>query len=196
MYGDPILRKVAQEIDKDYDGLNTLIANMFETMYNANGLGLAAPQIGKSIRLFIVDATPFAEKGEDEKRVGEKFTPEQLEEIKDFKRVFINPKILKEEGIEWKFNEGCLSIPKINEDVSRQQTVTIEYHDENFKKRKETYSSVIARIIQHEYDHIEGKLFTDRMTPFKRKLLAGKLNDIAKGKVDPDYKVKFYKPKK
>lgn len=196
VYGDPVLRKVAQDIDSNYEGLNQFIKDMFETMYNANGLGLAAPQVGKSIRLFIVDATPFAEKDEDDEESDEKFTPAQLEELRNFKKVFINPRLLNEEGEEWKFNEGCLSIPKINEDVSRQEQITIEYFDEQFKKHTETYNSVIARVIQHEYDHIEGKLFTDRISPFKRKMLSGKLNDIANGKVHPSYKIKVYKAKK
>jgi len=196
VYGDPVLRKVAQDIDANYEGLNQFIIDMFETMYKANGLGLAAPQVGKSIRLFIVDATPFAEKDEDDEEGEEKFTPQQIEELKNFKKVFINPRMIKEEGDEWKFNEGCLSIPKINEDVSRQETITIEYFDEHFKKHTETYNSVIARVIQHEYDHIEGKLFTDRISPFKRKMISGKLNDIANGKVHPSYKIKVYKAKK
>lgn len=196
VYGDPVLRKVAQNIDSNYEGLDQLIKDMFETMYKANGLGLAAPQVGKSIRLFIVDATPFAEKDEDDEEGEEEFTPEQLEELRNFKKVFINAKIIEEKGDEWKFNEGCLSIPKINEDVSRQSTITVEYFDEYFKKHKETYNSVIARVIQHEYDHIEGKLFTDRISPFKRKMLSGKLTDIANGKVSPNYKIKVYKAKK
>ena len=196
VYGDPVLRKVAQDIDANYEGLNQLIKDMFETMYKANGLGLAAPQVGKSIRLFIVDATPFAEKDEDNEESEEKFTAEQIEELKNFKKVFINPRLINEDGEEWKFNEGCLSIPKINEDVSRHQNIEIEYFDEHFKKHREKYNSVIARVIQHEYDHIEGKLFTDRISPFKRKMISGKLNDIANGKVHPSYRIKVYKPKK
>ena len=196
VYGDPVLRKVAQDIDANYEGLSQFIKDMFETMYKANGLGLAAPQVGKSIRLFVVDATPFAERDEDEDEGEEKFTAEQLEELRNFKKVFINARMIEEVGDEWKFNEGCLSIPKINEDVSRHSKITIEYCDEHFKKHTETYNSVIARVVQHEYDHIEGKLFTDRISPFKRKMISGKLNDIANGKVHPNYKIKVYKPKK
>lgn len=196
VYGDPVLRKVAQNIDANYVGLSQFIKDMFETMYKANGLGLAAPQVGKSIRLFVIDATPFAEKDEDDEEGDEKFTAEQLEELRNFKKVFINARMIEEVGDEWKFKEGCLSIPKINEDVSRHSKITVEYYDEHFKKHTETYDSVIARVIQHEYDHIEGKLFTDRISPFKRKMLSGKLNDIANGKVHPNYKIKVYKPKK
>ena len=175
-YGDPILKKVAEEIDENYPNLKELISDMFDTMYDSNGVGLAAPQINKSIRLFIVDASPYAE--EDEALEG-------------FKKVFINPIILEEEGKEWNFNEGCLSIPGIREDVKRKPRVIIEYYDENFNLKEETYEGLAARIIQHEYDHIEGVLFTDRINPLRRRLLKGKLNDIAKGKVEIDYKMKF-----
>lgn len=190
VYGDPVLRKVCADIDKDYPGLPELIANMFETMYNANGVGLAAPQVGKPIRLFVIDATPFAERDADED--DEELSGEEVDYLKNFKRVFINARILEEEGQEWKFNEGCLSIPKIREDVSRKPTLTIEYYDEDFKKHKETISGLAARVVQHEYDHIEGKLFTDRISALRRKLLAGKLNDIAKGKFSADYKTKVH----
>lgn len=189
VYGDPVLRKVCTDIDKNYEGLDQLIKDMFETMYAANGVGLAAPQINKAIRLFIVDATPFADVEEDEES---EFTKEELEEIKHFKKVFINARILEEEGEEWKFSEGCLSIPKIREDVSRKPKLKIEYYDENFKKHTEEYDGVIARVIQHEYDHIEGVLFTDKISPLKRKLIAGKLNDISKGKINADYKIRVY----
>lgn len=195
VYGDPVLRKVGEDIDQSYEGLTQLIADMFETMYKAKGVGLAAPQIGKAIRLFIVDTHPFAEMDEDDEDDDE-FTPEQRKELQAFKKVFINARILNEKGEEWKFSEGCLSIPKIREDVLRQPEIEIEYVDENFKKHKEKYSGVIARVIQHEYDHIEGKLFTDKISPFKRKMISGKLNDIAKGKVNADYKIKVYKAKK
>lgn len=191
VYGDPVLRKMGEDIDKDYPGLQELIANMFETMYNASGVGLAAPQVGKAIRLFVIDASPFAERDEDEEE-NEKLSPEEAEFLKNFKRVFINARILEESGDEWKFNEGCLSIPKIREDVSRKPTVTIEYYDEHFKKHKETISGLAARVVQHEYDHIEGKLFTDRISALRRKLLAGKLSDITKGKFKADYKTKVY----
>src|SRR6218665_1118670 len=194
VYGDPVLRKVGVDIDKNYEGLDQLIKDMFETMYNAKGVGLAAPQIGKAIRLFIVDTEPFAESEDDED--DDEFTPEQKKELQAFKKVFINAQILEESGEEWKFNEGCLSIPKIREDVSRKGDIDIEYYDEKFVKHRETYTGVIARVIQHEYDHIEGKLFTDKISPFKRKMISGKLNDIANGKTSADYKIKVYKPKK
>jgi peptide deformylase len=194
VYGDPVLRKAGVEIDKNHEGLHQLISDMFETMYKAKGVGLAAHQVGKAIRLFVVDTHPFGEAGDDDEE--DEFTPEQRKELQAFKKVFINPKILSEEGTEWKFNEGCLSIPKIREDVNRKPDIKIEYYDENFAKHVETYSGVIARVIQHEYDHIEGKLFTDKISPFKRKMLAGKLSDIANGKVNADYKIKVFKPKK
>ncbi len=195
VYGDPVLRKMGVDIDKNYEGLETLIANMFETMYAANGVGIAAPQIGKAIRLFVIDASPFAEVDEDDEEE-EKLSKKELTFLKNFKRVFINAKIIEEKGEEWKFNEGCLSIPKIREDVSRNENVTIEYYDEHFKKHTETLGGLAARVVQHEYDHIEGKLFTDKISAFKRKLIAGKLNDISKGKFNADYKTKVYKAKK
>ncbi|MBS1652154.1 MAG: peptide deformylase [Bacteroidetes bacterium] len=191
VYGDPILRKVAAQIDSNYEDLNVLIKNMFDTMYSAKGVGLAAPQIGKSIRLFIVDTEPFATDDDEESE----FTPEQKKQLIAFKKVFINAKITSETGIEWKFNEGCLSIPKIREDVNRKPEIKIEYYDEHFKKHVEAYDGVIARVIQHEYDHIEGKLFTDLISPFKRKMISGKLADISKGKINPDYRIKVYKAK-
>ncbi|MCC6251338.1 MAG: peptide deformylase [Bacteroidia bacterium] len=178
-YGDPVLRKKGVDIDQDYKDLKQLIDNMFETMYHANGVGLAAPQIGKSIRLFIVDAAPFEDKEP---------------ELKDFVQVFINPEIVEQSGEEWAFNEGCLSIPGIREDVMRKPTILVRYYDENFEYYEEEFSGLAARVIQHEYDHIEGILFTDRINALKRTLLKGKLNDISKGKVDVDYKMKF--PKK
>lgn len=195
VYGDPVLRKVGVDIDKNYEGLNDLIANMFETMYEANGVGIAAPQIGKAIRLFVIDASPFGEVDEDDEEE-EKLSKKEIEFLKNFKRVFINARILEEEGEEWKFNEGCLSIPRIREDVLRKQTVTIEYYDEHFKKHTETLNGIAARVVQHEYDHIEGKLFTDRISAFKRKLLSGKLTDISNGKFSIDYKTKVYRAKK
>ncbi len=175
-YGDPVLRKECEEIEQDYPDLDLLIEDMFETMYNAQGVGLAAPQIGKAIRLFIVDAEPFAE---DEPG------------LENFKKVFINPIILEEKGEEWKFNEGCLSIPGIREDVSRKPEITIEYYDENWNLKEETYDGLAARIIQHEYDHIEGILFTDKISPLKRKLLKTKLNNIAKGNIKVGYRMRF-----
>jgi len=185
-YGDPILRKKGAEIDKNYPELEKLIANMFETMYEAKGVGLAAPQVGKSIRLFVVDATPFAEdKDDDGKIISENAA------LKGFKKVFINAKITNEEGVEWEFNEGCLSIPKIREEVERKETIHIEYLDENFKKHKDVFEGLAARIIQHEFDHIEGKLFVDRISALRKRMLKGKLADITKGKVDVTYKMKF-----
>lgn len=181
-YGDPVLRQKTTEIDKDYKHLAQLIENMFDTMADAYGVGLAAPQIGLAIRLFIVDLTPFAE-DEDYEDIAE--------DLKSFRKVFINPKITAATGEEWKFNEGCLSIPGVREDVDRQESITIEYFDENWELHKEEFSDIRARVIQHEYDHIEGKLFTDYLSPFKRKLIQGKLNNISKGKVKVDYQMKF-----
>lgn len=193
VYGDPVLRKKCVDIDKDYPNLTQLIKDMYDTMYDAAGVGLAAPQIGKAIRLFVIDASPFAEVDEDDEP---EFTPEEMKQMDGFKKTFINATIIEEVGEEWKFNEGCLSIPKIREDVLRKPTVTIEYYDEKFKKYTETYDGVIARVIQHEYDHIEGVLFTDKINPFKRKLISGKLTDISKGKFRADYKTKVFIPKK
>jgi peptide deformylase len=195
LYGDPVLRKMAVPITQDHPDLKKLIADMFETMYQAKGVGLAAPQIGKSIRLFIVDASPFAESNdeEDEEDEDSELTKEEAAELKDFKRVFINPVMLEEDGDEWKFNEGCLSIPKIREDVSRKAFIVLRYMDENFQEWEEEFDGLAARIIQHEYDHIEGKLFTDKINPLRRKLLKRRLEDITKGKVNPDYKVRIPK---
>ena len=187
-FGDPVLRKVAVEINADYPELKTLIANMKETMYNAAGVGLAAPQIGKSIRLFLIDASPFA----DDEELSEK----DRDVLKNFNKVFINARILKEEGTEWVFNEGCLSIPDVREDVFRNPEITIEYFDENFKKHTETYTGLIARVIQHEYDHIDGILFTDKLSSLKKRLIKGKLANISKGKIKVDYKMKFPNQKK
>ena len=193
VYGDPVLRKKCVDIEKSHENLPALIQNMYETMYEANGVGLAAPQVGKAIRLFVIDASPFAEVDEDEEP---EFTVEEMKQMDGFKKTFINAVITNEEGEEWKFNEGCLSIPKIREDVLRKPDLTIEYYDEHFKKHKETYNGVIARVIQHEYDHIEGILFTDKISPFKRKMISGKLADISKGKFRADYKTKVFIPKK
>ena len=183
-YGDPVLKKIAAEIDQSYPDLHQLVENMFETMYKAKGVGLAAPQIGKSIRLFIVDGSPFAEE-EDEER------DSKAEGILNFKKTFINPIIASETGDEWAFNEGCLSIPKIREDVYRQETIQLSYYDENWEFHEETFSGYAARIIQHEYDHIEGVLFTDHLSVLKRKLLQKRLTNISKGIVEIDYKMKF-----
>lgn len=181
--GDPVLKRVADKIDKDHEGLSELIDNMFETMYKANGVGLAAPQVGKSIRLFIVDAAPFAEDGE-----------EGTEKLKNFKKVFINAKIVDETGEEWGFNEGCLSIPGIREEVFRNEKIKIHYYDEKFKEHTESFDGYAARIIQHEYDHIEGILFTDLISPLRKRMLKRKIEEITKGEVDVAYKMKF--PKK
>lgn len=188
-YGDPVLRKVGVDIDKDYPSLQELIANMFETMHKALGVGLAAPQVGRAIRLFIVETRPFSHKEEDDE--DDEFTPEERKQLAEFKKVFINAKIVNEEGEEWAFNEGCLSIPKIREDVMRKPDLHIQYYDEHFNFHDETYDGLIARVIQHEYDHIEGKLFTDKISPLRRRLIQGKLKDISKGKVQVGYKMRF-----
>lgn len=182
-YGDPVLRAKTTEISPDYPELKQLIDHMYETMYAASGVGLAAPQIGKSIRLFITDATPMAD--------DEDLTKEEAALLKNFKKVFINPMIEEETGKEWDFNEGCLSIPDIREDVGRKPVVTISYQDENFKNHTETFQGIAARIIQHEYDHLEGVLFTDKLSPFKKRILKGKLANISKGNVQPGYKMRF-----
>ncbi|MBS1572314.1 MAG: peptide deformylase [Bacteroidetes bacterium] len=183
-FGDPVLRKKCTDISADYPELNSLIDNMFQTMYGANGIGLAAPQIGLDIRLFCVDVSPLSE-DEDYAEIAE--------ELKTFKKVFINAKIIEESGAEWKFNEGCLSIPDVREDVKRKETIVIEYLDENFVKKTETFSDIRARVIQHEYDHIEGILFTDLLSPLKKKLVKGKLNKISQGDVSVSYKMRFPK---
>ncbi len=183
-YGDPILRKVGKNIDKDYPGLPELIENMFETMNRAHGIGLAAPQVGLDIRLFVIDIRPLVD---DEDYV------DIAEELKDFKKVFINAQILEESGEEWKFNEGCLSIPDVREDVKRKETIVIEYLDENFEKHTDTFSDIRARVIQHEYDHTDGILFTDKLSPLKKKLVKGKLAKISHGDVGVNYKMRFPK---
>ena len=185
--GDPILRKVAKDIDKDYPNLEELVANMRETMHNSYGVGLAAPQIGKAIRLFLVDTTPFSE--------NEDLSDIERENLKNFDRVFINAKIIKEEGEPWVFNEGCLSIPGIVEEVTRHPIVTIEYFDEEFSKHTEVLTGLPARVVQHEYDHLEGILFTDKISSFKKRILRRKLENISKGKIDVDYAMKFPKAK-
>ncbi|MCL4158559.1 UNVERIFIED_CONTAM: hypothetical protein GTU68_031507 [Idotea baltica] len=173
-FGDPVLKRIGKDITKDYLKLDELLANMYETMYAAFGVGLAAPQIGLPIRLFLVEQ----------------------ELLKGFKKTFINAKILEEEGDEWAFNEGCLSIPDVREDVFRKPEITIEYFDENFKKHTEKYDGLIARVIQHEYDHIEGVLFTDKLSSLKKRLIKGKLTNISKGKINVDYKMRFPNQKK
>jgi len=187
-YGDPVLRKMAKDITPEYPKLEGLITNMWETMYNAHGVGLAAPQVGLPIRLFLVDTSPFSD--------DEDLTKEEQEALKGFKKVFINAKIEEENGKEWDFNEGCLSIPDIREDVKRKPEITIHYLDENFKPHTETYDGLLARVIQHEYDHIEGVLFTDKLSSLKKRLLKSRLEKISKGKIDVDYKMKFPNIKK
>jgi peptide deformylase len=187
-YGDPVLRKVADAIDAAYPDLEKLITNMRETMYNASGVGLAAPQIGKAIRLFLIDASPFAE--------DDNLSEEERTVLKSFNRVFINPKILEEEGEEWIFNEGCLSIPDVREDVSRQPKITIEYQDEHFTIHTETLEGLAARVFQHEYDHIEGILFTDKLSTLKKRIIKKKLENISKGKISADYRMRFPNAKK
>lgn len=177
-YGDPVLRKVGAEITKDYPGLQQLIDDMFETMERAKGVGLAAPQINKAIRLFVIDSTRMFDEGEEEEGLRE---------------VFINAKIIDESGDEWPYEEGCLSIPTIREDVYREETIVIQYYDRDFKFHERTFSDLTARVIQHEYDHIEGKLFIDHLKPLKKSLLKGRLDNISKGKVSVEYKMKFPK---
>lgn len=181
VYGMSVLRKIAQEIPEDFKELDTLIADMFETMHASDGVGLAAPQIGKSLRIFVVDASPMADAKEEP-------------ELAEFRKAFINPIILEEWGDPWSFEEGCLSLPNIREEVSRPDHVRIEYFDENWKLKEEVYHGVRARIIQHEYDHLEGKLFVDRISPLRRKLLSARLNSISHGRADCDYRMIY--PKK
>ena len=181
-YGTPVLKKKGKDITPEYPAFEQLLENMWETMYEANGVGLAAPQVGIAIRLFIVDASPFADDDE--------LTEKEQKQLTGFKKVFINPQI-EESGEEWAFNEGCLSIPDVREDVYRQEQIQIRYWDENFKEHTEQYSGLVARVIQHEYDHIEGVLFTDKLSPLKKRLIKGKLNNIAKGNIDVDYKMRF-----
>ena len=182
-YGEAVLRKMCEEISKDYPNLKETIANMYETMYNAHGVGLAAPQVGLPIRIFIVDTEPFADSDDVSK--------EEAAQLEGFKKTFINAKILKEEGDVWGFNEGCLSIPDVREDVFRHEKITIEYFDEDFNKKTEVYDGLIARVIQHEYDHIEGILFTDHLSTLKKKLIGKKLMNIMEGKARTDYKMKL-----
>ena len=184
-YGDPVLRKVAADIDRSYD-VKKLSEDMFETMYNAKGVGLAAPQIGLNLRMFVVDGRPFNE-GEDMKE------RDKDPSLIDFKKIFINAEILEEDGDDWAFEEGCLSIPDVREDIYRPEYVTIRYFDVDWKEHTEEYEGLAARIIQHEYDHIDGILFTDHLNPVKKRMLKNKLAKITKGRVDVDYKMKFPK---
>ncbi len=182
-YGDPVLKKVAQDIEPGHPGLDKLIADMFETMYAASGVGLAAPQIGQSIRLFIVDASPFAEDEDGQ--------PTDEAHLKDFKKVFINPYIVEEEGEEWGFEEGCLSIPGIREEVYRAERIVLQYHDEHFNEFEEEFDGFAARVIQHEHDHLDGVLFTDHLNPLRKRMLQGRLRDISRGRTDARYKMRF-----
>ncbi len=175
-YGDPVLKTRAEDIDSHYLGLPELIQNMWDTMYHANGVGLAAPQIGKSIRLFVVDASPFDD--EDPK-------------LKNFRKVFINPIIVEQWGKEWIFNEGCLSFPDLREDIYRRPNIRVKYFDENFNAIEEEFDGLAARIIQHEHDHIEGIVMIDRISPLKRRLIRNRLSNISKGDVNPDYPMKY-----
>ncbi|MGI4804887.1 MAG: peptide deformylase [Janthinobacterium lividum] len=176
-YGDPVLKRIALDIEPtEFPDLKQLIADMYETMYAARGVGLAAPQIGQSIRLFVIDATPFDDDEPD---------------LKNFKKVFINAHMLEETGETWPFNEGCLSIPDIREDIYRNKNIVISYLDENFQYHEEAFKGMAARIIQHEYDHTDGKLFTDHISPLRKRMIQKKLTDISKGFVKAEYKMKF-----
>jgi peptide deformylase len=186
-YGDPVLRKIGEELTPDYPNLKEVIVNMYETMYNASGVGLAAEQVGLSLRLFVIDTTPFSD--------DEDLEDKEQNKLKGFKKTFINAKIIKEEGEEWAFNEGCLSIPDVREDVFRKPTVTIEYCEEDFVMKTEVFDGLIARVIQHEYDHIEGILFTDKISSLKKRLIQKKLKNITEGKTFQDYRMKFFAKK-
>ena len=185
-YGSSVLKKTAKEITSDYPNLSELIANMWETMYAANGVGLAAPQIGLSIRVFVIDASPFVDE--------ENMSVKEIETIKTFKKVFINPEIISEDGNLWNFNEGCLSIPDVREDVSRKEEIRINFFNENFELQKLKLNGLAARVVQHEFDHIEGVLFTDHLSSLKKRLIKNRLSLISKGDITVDYKMSF--PKK
>ena len=182
-YGESVLRQVGEEITPNYPNLSAIIDNMYDTMYNAYGVGLAAPQVGLPIRLFIIDTEPFSDSND--------LTMDEQLQLKNFKKTFINAKMILEDGKEWGFNEGCLSIPDVREDVYRNERITIEYCDENFIKKTEVFDGLIARVIQHEYDHIEGVLFTDKISMLKKTLIKKKLQNIMDGKAFPDYRMKF-----
>jgi len=185
-YGNPVLKRVADDITSDYPNLSELIENMWETMYAAHGVGLAAPQIGLSIRLFVIDASPFVDE--------EEMDQEEINILKDFKKVFINPTIEEEQGELWSFSEGCLSIPDVREDVSRKEEIVVSYVDENFKPQQLKLNGLAARVVQHEYDHIQGVLFTDHLSPLKKRLIKNRLTSISKGSISVEYRMKF--PKK
>jgi peptide deformylase len=183
-YGTPILRQVSKEITPDYPDLAKLIEDMWETMYSSNGVGLAAPQVNRDIRLFIIDSRQVFENLEENEK-------DKYPDGPGIRQVFINAHVVAVDGEEWSYNEGCLSIPKIREDIFRSEEVTLDFLDENFEPHTETYNGISARIILHEYDHIEGKLFIDYLKPLKRKLLKSKLDDITRGKISVDYKMSF-----
>jgi peptide deformylase len=185
-YGHPVLRQVAKEITPDYPQLDKLIADMWETMYGSNGVGLAAPQVNRSLRLFVIDSSQIFEGMEDDEKA-------EYDDVPGIKQVFINAQIQSLHGDEWSYNEGCLSIPKVREDIMRNEEVTLRFQDEQFKEHLRTFSGITGRVILHEYDHIEGKLFIDRISLLKRKLIKGKLDDISKGKVRTDYRMMFAK---
>ena len=187
-YGNPVLRKVAHDIDTDYPNLDKLIEDMWETMYASNGVGLAAPQIGRDVRIFVMDSAQIFANMDEKDREEENYP-----DAPGIKQVFINAHVVEEHGDDWAYNEGCLSIPKIREDIYRAEEVTIEYVDEKFQKHTKTFDGITGRIILHEYDHIDGKLFIDHLPPLKRKLLKRKLDDISKGKIRVDYKMAFSK---
>jgi peptide deformylase len=173
-YGDPVLRKKAAKVPKDHPSLDMLISSMFETMYDSRGVGIAAPQVGKSLNLFIIDTAPFED-----------------EQYPDLKRVFINAEILEEDGEKWEFEEGCLSIPNIRENVKRKPNLRIRYQDENFEEHEESFDGIAARVIQHEYDHVQGVLFVDHLSELKKRLIKNKLVNISRGNVDVSYKMRF-----
>ena len=187
-YGNPVLKRVADEITSDYPDLSELIENMWETMYAAHGVGLAAPQIGLSIRLFVIDASLFVDE--------EEMDQEEIDTLKDLKKVFINPIIEEEQGELWSFNEGCLSIPEVREDVSRKEEIVVSYVDENFTPQQLKLNGLAARVVQHEYDHIQGVLFTDHLSPLKKRLIKKRLTSISKGSVSVEYRMKFPKKSK
>lgn len=183
-FGHPVLKKICKNITSDYENLDSLIDNMWETMYAASGVGLAAPQIGLSIRLFIVDASPFSE--------DKNLSLEEREKLSKFKMVFINPELKAISDDLNTFNEGCLSIPEIREDVVRENEIIVDYYDQDFNKKSLKLDGLRARVVQHEYDHIQGILFTDKLSAFKKRLIKGKLNNISKGKIKADYLMSFY----
>lgn len=185
-YGHPVLRKLGEEINKDYPELAKLIADMWETMYHSSGVGLAAPQVNRPIRLFVIDTVQIVEGFDEEDK---KMYPNEI----PVKKVFINAHIVEETGDSWAYNEGCLSIPKVREDIRRQARVRLRYMDEEFNEHEEEFYGIAARVIQHEYDHIEGKLFIDYLSPLKKRLLKKKLDDISNGKIKTDYRMLFVK---